>query len=363
MQDSLPVKRLGRRTVLKLLGGMGALGTGALFGLSPALGNPYYVGPTSDHFDGRRFFNPDGPSTKPFRDFLRWQLGPRAEAWPSEFPSPFRDRPPPRFSPASTRLSFIGHASYLIQIGGLNILFDPVYADRAGPLGLVGPRRVNAPGIAFDDLPKIDVLLVTHNHYDHLDMSTIGRVWQRDRPIIITALGNDVIMRNGVDGLAATGIDWWQTVDLENGVRVNAVPTQHWSARGLNDRMHALWASFVIEGPRHTLYMVGDSGFGAGATFKSIAKRHAHIDLAALPIGAYEPRWFMSDQHMNPDDAVQSLALCGAARAVGHHWGTFRLTNEGIEAPPNDLARACKAANISPDRFKALRPGEVVTLA
>src|SRR5690606_8974507 len=121
-------------------------------------------------------------------------------------------------------------------------------------------------------------------------------------------------MRNGVDGLAATGIDWWQTVDLENGVRVHVVPTQHWSARGVNDRMHALWASFVIEGPRHTLYMVGDSGCGAGATFKSIAKRHAHIDLAALPIGAYEPRWFMSDQHMNPDDAVQSLALCGAAR-------------------------------------------------
>jgi L-ascorbate metabolism protein UlaG (beta-lactamase superfamily) len=227
--------------------------------------------------------------------------------------------------------------------------------------------RANPPGIAFDALPKIDVVLVSHNHYDHLDTTTLGRLWQRDRPKIITPLGNDTIMKSAVPGLEATTGDWGQSFAIGGAggqYRVHLVPTQHWSARGLRDRFHALWASFVLtpepgtQGPR--VYAVGDSGFGSGSTFRHVAERVPGIDVALLPIGAYEPRWFMQTQHMNPADAVEAFTLCGTQRAYGHHWGTFKLTNEGHERPVEHLAEALAAKGIAPERFVALKPGQTV---
>jgi L-ascorbate metabolism protein UlaG (beta-lactamase superfamily) len=272
------------------------------------------------------------------------------------------------------RIVHVGHASFLVQTQERNILIDPVWARRASPFAAVGPRRVNAPGIGFDALPRIDWVLVTHNHYDHMDVGTIARLWQRFAPRIVTPLGNDAILRAAVPGLAAeavTAVDWDATVDLGGGVAVHAEPTQHWSARGAFDRSHALWASFVIE-VRNTsgstsgtrkIYCVGDSGFGDGATFARVARRHPGLALALLPIGAYEPRWFMASSHMNPGEAVEALKLCGATQAFGHHWGTFRLTNEAVEQPALDLAAAVTERGIPPDRFPALRPGEVRVLA
>jgi L-ascorbate metabolism protein UlaG (beta-lactamase superfamily) len=357
-----PRRGVGRRRALKLLGGVGLAGlAGALVGLTPRRANAYYTGPLSDHFDGVRFYNPGGPGPKSLSQLLRWQFGSRAEPWPAVFPSPFDDKPPASVGSDAARLSFIGHASYLLQIAGRNLLMDPVYVDRASPVQFAGPKRVNPPGIAFDALPKIDTVLLTHNHYDHMDVATIARLWNRDRPRIITPLGNDAILKAEVNGLEVTAVDWGDRVDL-GGLVVDAVPTQHWSARGTRDRMHALWASFVVQSLRHTIYLVGDTGFGDGGTFRHVAARHPRIDLAALPIGAYEPRWFMSDQHMNPAEAVEALELVRAARAVGHHWGTFKLTNEAIETPRLDLAAALAARNIASARFKALQPGEVVTL-
>jgi L-ascorbate metabolism protein UlaG (beta-lactamase superfamily) len=178
----------------------------------------------------------------------------------------------------------------------------------------------------------------------------------------VTPLGNDAIIKGAVPDAAIDRVDWNQTTSLAASCSLDCVPTQHWSARGTRDRMHALWASFVVRGPRHTLYIVGDSGFGDGRTFRHVAARHPVIDLALLPIGAYEPRWFMRDQHMNPDDAVQALTLCGAKRAVGHHWGTFKLTNEAVDAPKLDLAAALTARGIDAARFAALHPGDVVTV-
>ena len=167
------------------------------------------------------------------------------------------------------------------------------------------------------------------------------------------------ILGRGVTDLIAGAVDWDQVVDLGGGVRVHAEPTAHWSARGAGDRMHALWASFVIETGARKIYCVGDSGFGDGATFARVRRRHPGLALALLPIGAYEPRWFMRNIHMNPQDAVEALRLSGAARAFGHHWGTFHLSDEGIEQPLQDLAIALRLHGVGEERFLPLRPGQV----
>jgi L-ascorbate metabolism protein UlaG (beta-lactamase superfamily) len=321
--------------------------------------NRYYTGPKSDHFDGTEFYNPSRTRPKGARDLLKWQFRATKAKWPKAFPSPHQDVPPAKVDGDQVRISFIGHGSYLIQGRGKAVLIDPVYANRAGPLGLAGPKRINAPGISFGGLPKIDGVIVTHNHYDHMDMAALARLMKRDRPQIITPLGNDVIMRPRLGDVAMKTLDWHEHVAFGDAFDIHAVPTQHWSARGIADRMHALWASFVLKIGSKTIYAVGDSGLGDGHIFRDVGTRFQNIDMALLPIGAYEPRWFMRDQHMNPDDAVQAFEFCGAKRALGHHWGTFQLTNEAIDAPRSDLATALATRNIPAERFIALQPGAV----
>jgi L-ascorbate metabolism protein UlaG (beta-lactamase superfamily) len=348
-----------RRRILTMLGVAGVAGAGGWALLSGGRANAYYRGPVSDHFDGVTFFNPGQPGPQGALALLRWRLGDRGTAWPASFPSPFpADRPPQRVEGDTLRVVYVGHASFLIQTQGRNVLTDPVWSERTGPL-FFGPARVNPPGIAFDDLPPIDTVLISHNHYDHMDVATIGRLWQRFRPRFVTPLGNDTILRAAVADLAADAVDWDQTVDLGGGLVVHAEPTLHWSARGATDRSHALWASFVLQARARKVYFVGDTGFGDGATFRRVRQRHGEFALAILPIGAYEPRWFMRNSHMNPDEAVQALDLSGAAQAFGHHWGTFRLTNEAVEQPAIDLVAALAKRGVAPERFAAMRPGEV----
>jgi L-ascorbate metabolism protein UlaG (beta-lactamase superfamily) len=320
-----------------------------------------YAGPVSDHFDGRQFFDPDGVPPKSLGEVLRWQFGPGRlrQAWPEWAPSAHADTPPARVNGETVRLSFVGHASWLIQTSGLNIVIDPMWSARASPVSWAGPKRHNDPGIAFDALPKVDVALVSHGHYDHLDIATLSNLAAKFSPRVVTPLGNDVTMRSADEAIRAEAFDWHDRVELGGGIAVTMVPTRHWSARGLFDRNKALWASFILETPAGKIYIVCDSGYGGGKHFRGVAQAHGPLRLAILPIGAYEPRWFMRDQHMNPSDAVKALADCGAAQALAHHHGTFQLTDEAIDAPISALHAALDEAKIPRERFVALRPGQV----
>ena len=323
-----------------------------------------YDGPVTDHFDGLRFFDPDGVPPKSLGAVLRWQFGGARQRakWPDWVPNSDADTPPARVSGDKVRLSFVGHVSWLIQTSGLNILVDPVWSMRASPFAWAGPKRHNDPGIAFDALPDIDVVLVSHGHYDHLDIATLSKLAAKFAPRVITPLGNDVTMREADSAIKPEAFDWQDRVELGGGVAVTLVPTRHWSARGPFDRNKALWASFVLETPAGKLYIVCDSGYGEGKHFRRVGEVHGPLRLAILPIGAYEPRWFMKDQHMNPSDAIKALADCGAQAALAHHHGTFQLTDEAIDAPANALGEALDEAEIPRERFAVLKPGQVVEI-
>ena len=320
--------------------------------------NPYYSGPVSDHFDGTRFFFPGHPTERSRLDFLKWQFGggPRPP-WPTESPG-FRDMPPQRVRGATLRVCFVGHATVLIQTQEVNILIDPVWAERASPLTRFGPKRVNQPGIALDDLPPLDAVLVTHAHYDHLDLATLSHL-ARARPCrIITPLGNDAIMRARDPAIRADAYDWGDRVEIAHGVSVHVEPSLHWSARNLRDRRMALWCAFVIDTPSGKIFHAGDTGYGGGELFRDLFLKYRGFRLANLPIGAYAPRWFMKNQHVDPEEAVRIFEDLGAAYALAMHWGTFRLTDEAIDEPVKRLTVALERAGIAPERFEVKRPGD-----
>jgi L-ascorbate metabolism protein UlaG (beta-lactamase superfamily) len=348
---------LTRRRLFTGLAALGAAGGAGAYYSAPFR---YYDGPPSDHFDGTRFLDPaHGMPPKSLPDVLRWYVQRERAEWPRWHASPFADKPPRRVDTPAWRISYVGHASVLIQASGFNILIDPVWSERASPLGFAGPKRVNDPGVAFDALPPIDVVLVSHNHYDHLDATTLSALATPHRPRLITPLGNDTIIRSYDTSIAAEAHDWGARVELGRGVAVTFAPARHWSARGLRDRNKALWAAFVIETPAGRIFHVADSGYGDGYYFRSARERFGPLRLAILPIGAYEPRWFMRDQHMNPSDAVKALADCGAQQALAHHHGTFQLTDEAIDAPVIALGEALDEAKVPREKFTALKPGQV----
>jgi L-ascorbate metabolism protein UlaG (beta-lactamase superfamily) len=304
------------------------------------------------HHEGDRFRNPHDPTDRSLREVWQW----RRTATPAPWPRWVEDPPqPPPAPPAPGRLAatWIGHASVFLQLGGARVLIDPVWSRRASPLPFAGPRRIRAPGQTLEALPGCDLLLVSHNHYDHMDLPTLRQLRRRWAPPAVTGLRNARhLAKAGITG--ATGLDWWEAVEVA-GLRVTYVPAQHFSARTPWDRRRSLWGGFVIEGGGHCVYFAGDSGWCPH--FGTIGRHFPAIDLAFLPIGAYAPRWFMRTQHMDPAEAVLAHRALGARRSIGMHWGTFAgLTDEPMEEPPALLAAA------APPEFTVLGFGETIEL-
>lgn len=332
-----------KRTVKAAAIAAGAVG--AAIAIEQVFASPHHGGPLSDHFNGRNFFNPD-PGWQSEGAFLKWMLSRDQGYWPEWVDATPGPPPPERVD--DLRITFINHATTLVQIDGVNVITDPVFSERVSPVTFGGPKRHRPPGIRFKDLPKIDLVLVSHNHYDHLDTATLHRLRSRDNPRIITPLGNGRLMaRHGIP--AATELDWWQREGI-----VSVVPAQHFSARAMSDRDRSLWGGFVIHGERGNVYFAGDTGWGSH--FAEIGRRFAPIRLALLPIGAYLPRWFMKPAHIEPAEAVQAHAVVGASTSVAIHFGTFALGDDGEQEPVRDLQRAI-AANGNP-RFWILNHGE-----
>jgi L-ascorbate metabolism protein UlaG (beta-lactamase superfamily) len=211
-------------------------------------------------------------------------------------------------------------------------------------------------------MPPIDAILVSHNHYDHLDLRTLSRFARHGAPRILTPLGNDAIIRRHDPRLPAEAYDWGARIEIAAGVAVHNEPCYHWSARWLNDRRKALWCAFAIETPAGRIYHVADTAWGDGALFAAARKKHGDFRLAILPIGSYEPRWFMREHHVDPHESVRIFETCGARQALAHHWGTFQLTDEAIDAPVKALGKALDARGIPRERFAVRRPGETLEL-
>jgi len=321
--------------------------------------NPYYSGPPSDHFDGQRFLNPAGePETdRDLRQVLRWRRNLPDHPWPLSVPViPAM----PVDAVDGMRFTMVGHATVLIQMAGLNILTDPVWSERASPVSFAGPKRVTKPGIRLDDLPRIDAILLSHNHYDHLDMATLRHLHRKDAPLIITPLGNDRIIHRRLSDARVIALDWGESADIQPGVEAHVVPALHWSSRTMRDRRMALWGGFMLKAAGRLVYFAGDTGYGTGDIFRRLRQQFGPVDVALLPIGAYDPRWFMAAQHTNPAEAIAIMQHLEAKLALGIHWGTFKLTDEPREDPVHQLARGLAGDGISPARFPPFHPGQVV---
>lgn len=312
-----------------------------------------YSYPVSDHFDGVKFFNPEEKRERSFFDVLKWKFSAKPEKWPEHVANV--DHPFLTYqSDAKALVTFINHATYLLQLEGVTILTDPVFSERVSPVSFAGPKRVREAGLSFEKLPPIDAVIISHNHYDHLDLASLKKLDERFHPVFIVPLGNKKLLQS--EGIAnVTEIDWWEDFQVKSA-KITLTPCLHWSARTLWDKYEALWGSFFIQHPKLSLYFAGDTGYSQH--FVKTRERLGAPDFAILPIGAYEPRWFMDLHHMNPDEAVKAHLDLGAKVSVPMHFGTFQLTDEGIDKPLRDLELARKVHQVSKEAFRILDQGE-----
>ena len=323
--------------------------------------------PVSPHLNEDGFFNPHDPSPHGFSSVLKWKLGfarpdsviiPAASV-PEYLPiyeNPDLDK---IYQPDNDKiqLTWIGHSTFLVQVDGLNILTDPIFSERCSPFSFMGPKRVSRPGINLSDLPPLDLVLISHNHYDHLDAATIERLGNKQQYLVPLGLQN-WFHNKGISRV--TELDWWGEFALNANLHVHSVPAQHFSARHPFNRNKSLWCGYVIETRLGNIYFVGDSGYNPD--FKRIGEKFNPIQLALIPIGAYNPRWFMRSMHLDPGEAVQVHLDVHSQFSVGMHWGTFKLTDEPLAEPPMLLRHELEQRDISPAGFQVMNFGQTLLL-
>ncbi len=307
------------------------------------------------HYDGIRFYNEDNIEEHGLSDVFRWMLQGGKKKWPDYVKNKIQKEIPAQVEAEKINISFINHATFLIRIGGYTIITDPMYSERASPVSFAGPKRVRQPGVPFDKLPHIDFVIISHNHYDHLDLPTLRDLNSTFHPRFFVPLGNKSLLEEeGIQNVME--MDWWQSFKINAEDEIQLVPCQHWSARGIFDRFKTLWGAYFLKIRNKKILFVGDAGYSS--SFKHVYENVGAVDLSILPIGAYEPRWFMKIFHMNPEEAVQAHLDLHSKQSIGSHFGTFQLTNEGIEDPPKELLESLFKKGLDPKTFLVPEPGQ-----
>lgn len=307
----------------------------------------------SDHFDGHRYFNP-GVKTRSIWEILKWRVNRKVEPWPL-IPIQQAKITKERTAIGECLVTYITHSTVLIQNDGKNILTDPIWSKRASPLSFLGPQRITLPGIKFEDLPPIDIVLISHNHYDHMDIPTLKKISKEHNPVYFVPKGNRKFLKNrGITG-EIHEMDWWDHQHLFN-FSLHFVPAQHFTSRHIFDFNRTLWGGFVLKGIDRMIYFAGDSGYCDH--FKEIQKRLGSPDLSILPIGAFEPRWFMASVHLSPEEAVQVHLDLQSKQSLAIHFGTFQLADEKVADPVDQLKNALKKHHLPANTFWILKPGE-----
>jgi L-ascorbate metabolism protein UlaG (beta-lactamase superfamily) len=350
-----------RRRFLSALGAAGAtLGAGGCVALRSTSAGPGWRGAKSDHFDGRHFFNPRGPTGNTFGNLLKWQTDRAQRPWPARVENTARPQLPGRVGEGEAFVTLVNHCTFLIQLPGLTLLTDPVWSERVSPFSFTGPKRIRPPGLAWDALPKIDAVLISHSHFDHLDVPTLRELHARFRPKFVAGLGiRGLLAQRGIGDVEE--LDWWQRSSAGSlGAKIVFTPAQHWSARSFTERNTTLWGGFWIENARRKIYFAGDSGYCPD--FADVRAKLGAPDLALLPIGAYEPRWFMGGMHMDPADAVRAHRDLGARRSLAMHFDAFPLADEGFGDAERELVIATERAGFAADIFRAPGTGETTGL-
>jgi len=320
---------------------------------------PVYRGPISDHFDGKKFLNPGGVQPMGFKDLYKWFRMRQRGEWTELKDVPYGPTPASKVEGDSIVVTFINHSTFLIQTLGLNILTDPVWSEWASPIPFSGPKRMRPPGIRFEDLPEIDIILLTHNHYDHLDIRTMKKLSAEYAPKIFCPLGvGRYLDRKGIGNI--TEMDWWDEIGIDTGLSLICTPAQHFSGRGMYDRDRTLWSGFALMTAEGSIYYSGDTGYGD--FFEEIAKRISPIRLSFLPIGAYKPAWFMSPIHTSPEDAVKIHQIIKSPKTIGMHYGTFPLADDGMEEPVIALKEAMEREGVPLEDFIAIEEGRVIKI-